>query len=446
MLMKRNQRFLGRRCDAWFTAFCLIVMACTAVVSGQDASPTALEAAQGVASGESSAAQVAVPVASSEALRYHRSGNWIWLGRQLLNLLIPAALLFSGVSVKLRDLANKIGRRWFFTVVIYFFLYTLLTFALTLPVSFYVGFVRQHAYGLSNQSLSKWGSDAFLRLMVATTGNCLLMWVPYWLLKRSPQRWWLYTAILTLPCSYFVLLVTPTYIDPLFNDFGPMENRELEKRILALAERSGIQGGRVFQVNKSVDTKRVNAYVTGIGRTQRIVLWDTLLDKLDDDQVEFIMGHEMGHYVLGHTTMLILGGTAVVFFALLFIQRSSGWILRKFGNRIGIHELHDVASVPLMVLLLSLCQLVMAPVMMATSRYNEHEADRFGLELTKKNRAAATSFVELQRHNLSVPRPGWMYVFWRASHPTLGDRIDFCNSYRPWNDGQPLVYGRRFDE
>jgi Zn-dependent protease with chaperone function len=199
-------------------------------------------------------------------------------------------------------------------------------------------------------------------------------------------------------------------------------------------------------VKKSVDTKRVNAYVTGIGSTKRIVLWDTLLEKLDDDQIEFIMGHEMGHYVLGHVTMLIFGGTAVVLVALLFIHKFSRWILRRYAGQIGFDELHDVASVPLMVLLLNFCQLSMAPVMMATSRYHEHEADRFGLELTRDNRAAATSFLELQRHNLSVPRPGGLYVFWRASHPTLGDRIDFCNTYRPWERGEALVYGSLFEK
>jgi len=389
---------------------------------------------------------VAVPEASPQALRYYRSGNVIWLGRQVLNLLIPAVLLFSGFSARMRDLAQRIGRYWLPTIVIYFFLYSLLSFVLLLPVNFYVGYVRQHAFGLSNQTLAKWCADAMTGLGVNTLGNCLLMWMPYLLLKRSPRRWWLYTSMLFLPFSYGLLLVTPVFIDPLFNDFGPMENKQLEGEILQLAQRCGIQGGRVFQVNKSVDTKRVNAYVTGVGETKRIVLWDTLLDKLDEDQVLFIMGHEMGHYVLNHVTMLVFGGTAAVLATLLFIHRVSGSVLRRYGPRIGFRALHDVASVPLMVLLLNVSQLALAPVMQATSRYHEHEADRFGLELTQNNHAAASSFVELQQQNLSVPRPGWLYVFWRASHPTLGDRIDFCNTYHPWADQRPLVYGSRFSE
>ncbi|MEO1999482.1 MAG: M48 family metallopeptidase, partial [Planctomycetaceae bacterium] len=389
---------VGVRCD-WMCALVLagVLMGTTTVVAqGNTGAASTLPANDDGRPLETDF--VTVPPASPTAWQYYRSGNWIWLGRQVLNLLIPAALLFSGFSARLRDWSRKVGRCWLLTIVVYFFLYSLLTFALALPVSFYIGYLRQHAYGLSNQSFSKWFADALTGLGVATMGNCLLMWVPYWLLKRSPRRWWLYTSLLLLPFSYCLLLVTPAFIDPLFNDFGPMENKELEREILALAERSGIQGGRVFQVKKSVDTKRVNAYVTGIGNTKRIVLWDTLLEKLEEEQIVFIMGHEMGHYVLGHVTMLIFGGTAVVFLALVFIHKSSGWILRRYGDRIGFRELHDVASVPLMVLLLNFSQLTLAPVMMATSRYHEHEADRFGLELTRNNRAAATSFVELQKH------------------------------------------------
>jgi len=407
----------------------------------QSAAPTTQSQTAAVSPGP-----VAVPEPSPLAVQYYRSGNLIWLGRQVLNLLIPALLLFSGFSARIRDLARRIGRYWLPTIVIYFLLYSLLSFVLLLPVNFYVGYVRQHAYGLSNQTFAKWSADALTGLGLNTFGNCLLMWIPYLLLKCSPRRWWLYTTMMFLPFSYGLLLVTPVFIDPLFNDFGPMENKQLEREILQLAQRCGIQGGRVFQVNKSVDTKRVNAYVTGVGDTKRIVLWDTLLDKLDEDQILFIMGHEMGHYVLNHVTMLVFGGTAVVLVILLFIHRVSGWVLRKYGPQIGFRELHDVASVPLIVLLLNVSQLVLAPVMQATSRYHEHEADRFGLELTQNGRAAATSFVELQQQNLSVPRPDWLYVFWRASHPTLGDRIDFCNTYHPWADNRPLVYGSRFSE
>ena len=149
-------------------------------------------------------------------------------------------------------------------------------FVIDLPLAYYLGFVRQHAYGLSNQTLAKWSTDAFLRLGVEMAVGFALAWVPYLLIVRSPRRWWIYTTLLCVPFLFVSVLVKPIWIDPLFNKFGPMKNKALEQSILDLASRAGIEGSRVFEVNKSVDTKAVNAYVTGVFNTKRIVLWDTL--------------------------------------------------------------------------------------------------------------------------------------------------------------------------
>jgi Zn-dependent protease with chaperone function len=131
-----------------------------------------------------------------------------------------------------------------------------------------------------------------------------VLWVPYLLLRRSPRRWWLWTSLAAVPFLILMLLVQPVLIAPLFDDFGPMQDKALEARILALAERAGIDGGQVFEVNKSADTDAVNAYVGGLFGTQRIVLWDTLLARLAPAQVLVVMGHEMGHFVLGHIWVL----------------------------------------------------------------------------------------------------------------------------------------------
>src|SRR6185369_8151435 len=142
-------------------------------------------------------------------------------------------------------------------------------------------------------------------------------------------------------------LVAPVWIAPLFNKFEPMHDKALETRILALADRAGIEGSRVFEVNKSVDTKTLNAYVAGLWQTKRIVLWDTIIARMDDRQLLFVMGHEMGHYVLG-----------------------------------------DIASLPLLLLVTGVFSLVITPAQFAFSRHIEHEADRFGLEITQTNHSA----------------------------------------------------------
>ena len=269
----------------------------------------------------------------------------------------------------------------------------------------------------------------------------LFLWVPYLLLKRSPRRWWLYTGLLMIPFLVLMILVQPVWIDPLFNDFGPMKNKALEANILALAERSGIEGGRVYEVAKSEDTKVLNVYVTGFGNTKRIVLWDTTIAKLDEQELLFVMGHEMGHYVLGHVWKSILFFSAVIMATLLAIHKTAGWLIARYQGRFGFSELSDVASLPLILLLFSAYLFVVTPGVLAFTRSQEHESDRFGLEILQNNRAAATAFVKLQTENLGIPRPHWLVRLWQASHPTLGERIDFCNAYRPWTKARLCATG-----
>jgi Zn-dependent protease with chaperone function len=264
------------------------------------------------------------------------------------------------------------------------------------------------------------------------------------LIRRSPGRWWLYTAILSLPVMFFVMLVEPIWIDPLFNDFGPMHDKQLESGILALADQAGIQGGRVFEVNKSVDTNAVNAYVTGLASSKRIVLWDTMLAKLSPREVHVVMAHEMGHYVLNHVLQGLLLVFAGILLALFLIDRAATFLLGRYKDRLGFDQLSDVACLPLLLLLGQLAVLLLMPLGLAFSRHIEHEADRFALELTRDNRAAATAFVRLQNENLSNPRPGPLFMLLRASHPSLGERIEFANDYQPWEQGVPLRYGSLF--
>lgn len=424
-------------------AVLVLILAALAVspLTSQPAPNTDRPAAR--SAGPEGSGPVPVPEPSEKAMRYYRSGNVLWVVSTLWGLAVPILLLFTGFSARLRDVARRVGRNWFFTAAIYGVLFTLVAFILDLPLAYYAGFIRQHEYGLSSQTAAKWWSDALKGLAIGCVFGALFLWLPYLLLRKSPRRWWLYTGLLAIPLIVLMLLVTPIWIEPLFNEFGPMKDKALESRILALADRAGIEGSRVFEVNKSVDTKTVNAYVNGFMNTKRIVLWDTLLAKLDGEEVLVVMGHEMGHYVLGHMAQIILLASALVLIGLWVIHRTAGGLIARYKDRFRFTELSDVASVPLMALLFSLVSLLLSPVMLAVSRYNEHESDRFALELTRSNRDCAEAFVKLQQENLGNPRPGLLYKLWRSSHPPLGERIDFCNEYRPWETGQPLKYEDR---
>jgi len=393
---------------------------------------------------EDETAPVAVPEPSEQAMRYYRSGNVLWFVEQAWSIAVLVLLLATGLSASLRNAARRIGRNWFFTIVVYFALFTIVTTIVDLPLSYYTEFVREHAYGLSNQTFGKWFGDTLKSLAVACIVGALVMWVPYLLLRKSPRRWWLYTAIALVPFIVLANLVAPIWIAPLFNKFEPMQDKALEQKILSLAGRAGIEGSRVYQVNKSVDTKTLNAYVAGLFGTKRIVLWDTTLKRMTDRELLFVMGHEMGHYVLHHVWQAIAFSVVIIAASLYVAYRAAGAVIARFGRRWGFTSLADVASLPLLLLLMSAFGLVVMPLQLAFTRHLEHDADRFGLEITQTNHSAGTAFVKLQQDALANPRPGLLYKIFRESHPPLGERIDFANQYHPWTTGQPLEYGGKF--
>lgn len=386
---------------------------------------------------------VAVPGASEQAMAYYQTGIALWILGGLVGLLVPAAILFTGVSARMRDLARRVSTRWPVVVPVYFLLFMLAISVANLPLAFYGDYVVEHRFGLSNQSLGKWLADAAIGAVIAFVIGSLVLLALYRLLAASPRRWWLWLGLLAIPFVLVASLIGPIWVEPLFNRFGPMQDRALEAKILALAERAGIERGRVFEVAKSEDTKTTNAYVTGILGTERIVLWDTLIAKLDERELLTVMGHEMGHYVLGHGWMAILFSCALFMLAFYGAHRLSRALLARYSARFGFDRLDDIASLPLLMLSAGLVLVLARPLVNAVSRHMEWEADRFALEITQDNRAAASGFAKSVRDNLEVPRPYRWVSLLRASHPTLADRIEFANTYRPWETGEPLRYGDR---
>ena len=388
---------------------------------------------------------VPVPEPSDLAVRYHRTGNLLWAAGTGLDLLVPAAILFTGFSGRVRRLAARLTRgRWLPTVGLYGAAYVLIQSIVFLPLAWYSGFVRQHAYGLSTESATEWLGDWAKAVAISILVAALLLWIPYRLLRASPRRWWLWTGLLTAPFTAIALIVLPLWIAPLFDDFGRLRDRGLEQRIHQLAARAGIPDSRIFEVRKSAETRRVNAYVTGFGEIKRIVLWDTLVDAMQPQEVAVVVGHEIGHFVLRHTLIGIVAATLLATLSFYVVHRLAGWLIARHHRRFGFDRLDDVASLPLLVLVATTVMLVTSPLALAVSRWQEREADRFALEITRDNVAAARTFARLQQDNLAVPRTGFLYHVWRASHPDLADRIEFANSYRPWARGEPLRYGERF--
>jgi Zn-dependent protease with chaperone function len=386
------------------------------------------------------AAPVAVPEPSPKAVSFHHSTMFLVVVAILWNLLIPVGFLFTGFSARLRSWAEQVGRQWYFSYAIYCTAFSLVYFLLLLPLAFYGGFIRLHHYDLSNQSFARWLSCSATSATVQWLIGLAAGWIPFFIMKKSPRRWWLYLGALAPFCLCFMLWIQPVLIEPLYYKFTPLQDKALEEKVLAQAARVGIHGGRIFQVNTTVDTKAENAYVTGFMGTKRIVFYDTTLQNMNQDELLFVMGHEMGHYVCWHLAKSIAFESILILASLYVAFRLAGPIIGRFKNIWGIAAPSDVAALPLGLLACWLFCFVDMPIDMAFRRHLEHEADRFGLELTHENHAAATAFVKLLQANLGLPRPGTIPMIWFGSHPCIADRIEFCNAYRPWETGQPLKY------
>jgi len=389
-------------------------------------------------------ANVIVPEATEQAMRYYRSGNILWIAQQAWALLIPLLFLITGFSGKLESFSAKWGKKWFFTIAIYLVFYIAIYQLLYLPLSFYSGYIRQHAYGLSSQTLERWFSQYGKSTLVALVSAILFIWIFYLLLKKSPRRWWFYSSLVSIGIMFIMMFVQPIWIDPIFNKFGPMKDKQLEGQILNLASQAGIEQGRVYEVDKSQDTNMLNAYVVGFGSTNRIVLWDTTINKLTPDEILFVMGHEMGHYILHHVWWGMLFSAILSFVIFYLTYRSANYLMHRYHSRFGFGHLYQIGSLPLLIFLFGLFTLLSSPLDNYFSRQIEHNADTFGLEITQDNQAAGDAFIALQMQNLANPRPGPIFKFCRSTHPPLGERIDYCNDYCPWREGHQLKYAKFF--
>ncbi len=311
-------------------------------------------------------------------------------------------------------------------------------------MNYYAGFVFPHHFDLTNQTFSRWLGNTLKSAAVVMAIGLAVGWIPFLILKKSPRRWWLYLGLLVPLFMSVQLLIKPVLIDPLFHQFRPLADKTLEAKLLAEAARAGIAGSHVYEANLSLDTKLDNAYVTGLLGTRRIVFWDTTLKDLNDDELLFILGHEMDHYVLHHVIKLVAFASLLAFLSLYVAYRLAGPVIGRCKHWWGFDTPSDFAALPLFILAFQLLLFVDLPAYMAFSRHIEHEADRFGLELTHNNHAAAMAFVKMVQKSVYVYQPSPIIQFWYGSHPTPAERIEFCNQYHPWETGQPSKYQNYF--
>jgi STE24 endopeptidase len=379
---------------------------------------------------------------TDEMRRHSQIGDALYFVGNAWSFGVLLLLLVTGLSRRMRVAAGRVTTRPFLLAMLYIALFTIAVAILEFPLSYYAGFVVPHQFDLTDQSFGSWLADMLKGLAVGIAIGSVVGALALLAIRRF-SRWWMVLWLATVPLIILMVVVQPIFLDPIFNKFEPLKDEVLRRKLVDLASRAGIEGGRVYQVNKSKQTKTMNAYVNGIGPTNRIVMWDTLLTKLSHDEVLAVMGHEMGHYVMKHiwkTLAFLLALSVVVFY---FAYRSYEPGLRRWGSRWGVTERGDPASLPWLLLVASTISFLLSPVISGYSRMHEHDSDMFALEVTHLNEPMATAFVKMAEDSKSDPSPHPLIKFWRYTHPPIAERIPFALQYKPWERGEPNQMWKR---
>jgi STE24 endopeptidase len=315
--------------------------------------------------------------------------------------------------------------------------------ALTLPLDVYGEWVEKQ-YGISVQSWNSWAWDWAKAELIQLVLGVILIWLLYVVIRRSPHRWWFYFWLISMPIGVFLFFIGPWVIDPMFHKFEPLPQKdpELAVSLERMLDRAGenIPPQRLFWMGAGEKTTDLNAYVTGIGASKRIVVWDTTIAKMSTPQIVFVAGHETGHYVLHHIPKLLSFFAALLLLLFYLGYCLIGWTLTHWGGGWGIRGLDDWASLPALLLLLSVFSFLANPIASAFSRHYEHQADQYGLEVTHGltpdfGQVAAQAFQILGQVGLSDPQPSALQVFLFYDHPSIPNRIHFCLTYDPWANG-----------
>jgi STE24 endopeptidase len=383
-----------------------------------------------------------------KAIAYSRAGYTLYFisvawGIAVLWLVLKARLVASW-----RDFVAGKSSNWIVQGLLFVPVLSLVVGVAQLPIR-----VFWHRLSLQyQQSVQGWGSwmwdwskGEFLNIVFSVVGALILFAV----IRKAPKTWWLYFWFVSIPLILFLVLIYPWVIDPMFNKFVPLQetNPQLVTAIAKLTERAGepIPPERMFLMQASEKTNQINAYVTGLGASKRVVIWDNTIKKMTPDEVLSVVGHELGHYVLGHVVKgiaLSIFGTLV---ALFLMYHALQWALQRWGAAWGVHGQSDWAALPVLMLILGVVIFLSEPIQNGISRSFEHAADVYGLEVThgivpNAQETAAQSFQVMGELDLADPNPPGIITFWLYSHPPLADRLKFAHKYDPWGEGKSPKY------
>lgn len=375
--------------------------------------------------------------ARAQSDAYFEGGYWLILWGTLVGILVDAFILRFRLSAKFRDIGERLSqRRWVVTGVTAL-LYSLIATIIVLPWTIYTGFFREKQYGLLDQGFGAWSGEQLLNLGIELLIAPLLVIAIYALIRRAPRSWWLWATGVIGAFMMVGMVLGPVFIAPLFNEYTEMESGPLRDRIEAVAAKYDIPAEHIYVFDQSKQHKRISANVSGLGPTIRISLNDNLLERTSEAEILAVMGHEMGHYKLNHVWW-ILGIFLAIFGAGLFVaSRLAPKLIARYGDRWGVRDIADPASLPVLAICFAAWMFLMTPATNSLVRINESKADAFGLDAAREPDGFAKVAMRLSEYRKIEPVALEEVLFF--DHPSGATRVRMAMDWKANNVDNPQI-------
>ena len=352
---------------------------------------------------------------------YFEGGYWLILARFVEGTVIALLLLQTGLSAKMRDWGRKVSRVRFVYVALYWIAYLVVMSVLSFPLEIYTEFAREHSYGLSNMTFGAWLGDEAKGFAVSLVFGALFVPALYAVIARAKATWWIWGSLLCVLFAAFGTLVSPVFVEPLFNKYAQVTNPVVREPILSLARANGINAHDVWEFDASRQSNRVSANVNGLFGTERIALNDNLLKRCSLEEIKAVMGHEMGHYVLHHVLKGLVDIVILIVVGFAFVHFAFDRLRKRYEERWRVEGIDDPAGLPLAGLLIGAFFFVLTPVTNTLIRSQEAEADIFGLNAAGQPDGMAQVALKLAEYRKLEPGPVEEFVFF--DHPSGRSRI-----------------------
>jgi STE24 endopeptidase len=365
---------------------------------------------------------------------YFEGGYWLILWGTLVALVVNWVMLRLGWSGAWSRWTERVTNGRVRQSALYAIPLTVVGALLALPWTIYTGYFREKQYGLLNQNFGAWSKEQAISLAVSLVVTAIMLAVIFAVIRRSPKRWWLWGGAAMTVLIAIMVAVAPVFIAPLFNTYKPMAEGPLRTEILAMAKASNIPADNVYVFDASKQTKRISANVSGLGPTIRISLNDNLHNRTSPPEVKAVMGHEMGHYVLGHVFRTILYLSLLIIAFLLFLWWATPRILTRYGQKWGVRDVADPAVTPLFAMIAAVAAMLATPLLNTIVRVQESEADAFGLDAAREPDGFALTAMKLSEYRKIEPSLLEEAIFF--DHPSGRTRVHMAMEWKARHLGE----------